>query len=332
MADVALSRDVGAVTGRGRRSVNQDAVMAVRLPCGGELVAVADGMGGHSAGEVASRIALEVLRTAVEAGNDLASAVVAANAAVYEEAASLPGREGMGTTLVAALRRGSRYIIANVGDSRAYRIDESGVHQLTTDHSFVAEAVGSGELTAEEAGASRWRNAVTRAIGTDRTVEVDCHGPFGADEPHTLLLCTDGLYRFVDDDALVRAARASQPGPAARDLAGAAFAAGSDDNISVAIVQYGTHEAAGAVRATAAVGTAVPAPAVLQAQDAVPAGRVREVPRAAPTLTDDDPAVRGRRRSRRRRPSRRWHAIEVGAVLLALIGVIVYVTILASVF
>jgi PPM family protein phosphatase len=320
MAEARLSRDVGAVTGRGRRSVNQDAVMAVALPGGGELVAVADGMGGHSAGEVASRTALDALRASVEAGTGLDAAVAAANAAVYEEAGALPGREGMGTTLVAVLRRGSRYTVANVGDSRAYRIDESGIHQITSDHSFMAEAVGSGELTVEEAGASRWRNAVTRAVGTDRAVDVDYHGPFDAGEPHTLLLCTDGLYRFVDDDVLLRTARGSEPADAARDLAAAAYAAGSDDNISVAIVRYGAHIPASAE------------PARSDGPVTAPTFAVWGVRAVAPPSPDDDPAVRGRRRHRRRRPSRRWHAIEVAAILLTLLGVIVYVSILASVF
>jgi PPM family protein phosphatase len=320
MAEARLSRHVGAVTGRGRRSVNQDAVMAVAVPGGGELVAVADGMGGHSAGEVASRTALEALRASVQAGAGLDVAVDAANAAVYEEAGALPGREGMGTTLVALLRRGSRYTVANVGDSRAYRIDASGIHQITSDHSFMAEAVGSGELTVEEAGASRWRNAVTRAVGTDRSVDVDCHGPFDAGEPHTLLLCTDGLYRFVDDDVLLRTVRDSEPADAARDLAAAAYAAGSDDNISVAIVRYGAH-----IRASAE-------PARSNGPATAPTFAVRGVRAVAPPSPDDDPAVRGRRRHRRRRPSRRWHAIEVAAILLALLGVIVYVSILASVF
>jgi PPM family protein phosphatase len=321
MAEARLSRDVGAVTGRGRRSANQDAVLAVAVPGGGELVAVADGMGGHSAGEVASRTALDALRASVEAGTDLGPAVAAANAAVYEEAGALPGREGMGTTLVAVLRRGSRYTIANVGDSRAYRIDASGIHQITSDHSFMAEAVGSGELTAEEAGASRWRNAVTRAVGTDRSVDVDSHGPFDAGEPHTLLLCTDGLYRFVDEGVLLRTVRGAEPAAAARDLAAAAYAAGSDDNISVAIVRYGAQEPAS---------TDAPRPA---SPATSPPSAVRGVRTVAPPSPDDDPAVRDRRsHRRRRRPSRRWHTIEVAAVLLALLGVIVYVSILASVF
>ena len=319
MAEHGLSRDVGAVTGRGRRSVNQDAVMTVSLAGGGELVAVADGMGGHSAGEVASRTALNVLRASVEAGNDLGKAVAAANAAVYEEAGALPGREGMGTTLVAVLRRGGHYTIANVGDSRAYRIDGSGVHQITSDHSFMAEAVGSGELTAEEAGASRWRNAVTRAVGTDRSVDVDCHGPFDAGEPHTILLCTDGLYRFVDEDVLAQTARESGPATAARGLAAAAYAAGSDDNISVAIVRYGAKSPAAADSARSVLAAAPPSV-------------MRGVRTVAPPSPDDDPAVRDRRRHRRRRPSRRWHTIELAAILLALLGVIVYVSILASVF
>jgi protein phosphatase len=230
----------GCHTECGRRPVNQDAVLAVRLSDGRELVAVADGMGGHSAGEVASRTAVETLWTRLRAGSGLVDAVVEANRAVRAAALGDPAWSGMGTTLVALLRSGTSYEIVNVGDSRAYRIAGGTATQLTHDHSVVAEAMrqASGEQT--DIARSRWRHALTRAIGTDDEVQVDHFGPFDASEPHVVLLCTDGLYRSVADDVLVRHAGATRdPWAVARALSAEAYANGSSDNISAAVVLMG---------------------------------------------------------------------------------------------
>lgn len=225
---------------QGRRPSNQDAVVARRLGDGRELVALADGMGGHAGGEVASRRALDVMVAELERGAGLREAVEAANGAVYAEASRNAELEGMGTTVVALLVSGDRYEIANVGDSRAYRIARDGIHQLTTDHSFLAEAVRSGRLSPEEAERSPWRNALTRAVGTDPEVEVEVVGPFSAEEPHTVLLCSDGLYRALPDGHLMRQVLAVADGEAlARTLTEQALANGSDDNISVALIAFG---------------------------------------------------------------------------------------------
>lgn len=225
---------------RGRRRINQDAVLVATLPDGAELIAVADGMGGHAAGEIASRRALEVLRAALGEGKAVEEAVRLANAAVYEEASTSPAHQGMGTTLVAVVRTGTQYVVVNVGDSRAYRLDGSGIRQLTEDHSFVAEAIRSGQFSPEEAEKSPWRNAVTRAVGTEPELEVDCFGPFDALEPHAILLCTDGVYRTMPDhdlrSVILGAARLED---AVRDAAAAAYQRGSDDNISLAVVHFG---------------------------------------------------------------------------------------------
>lgn len=233
----------GCHTECGRRPVNQDAVLAVRLSDGRELVAVADGMGGHSAGEVASQRALETVWGQLKAGADLRGAVAAANAAVHAAAASTGAWRGMGTTLVALLRNGSSYEIANVGDSRAYRITRDEVIQITMDHSFAAEALREARMGASEIVESRWRNALTRALGTDPHVEVDCFGPFDAREPHAVLLCSDGLYRAMSDDLLrEHVAAAEDPWAAARSLAAEAYRNGSSDNISAAVVLFQASE------------------------------------------------------------------------------------------
>jgi protein phosphatase len=223
----------------GRRATNQDAVVAGRLTDGRELVAVADGMGGHQGGEVASQRALETLVASLEAGRTLRDAMVDANAAVYTAAQENPAWTGMGTTVVALLRSGDRYQIANVGDSRAYRVSDDVIHQITDDHSFLAEALRAGQMAPEEARNSRWRNALTRAIGTDPAVEVDTFGPFEVQQSQTVVLCSDGLHGSIADEAMLSCLQQNKDvWGAAMCLADQAFKNGSKDNISVAVVSF----------------------------------------------------------------------------------------------
>lgn len=227
-------------TETGRRPANQDAVLAERLPDGRELIAVADGMGGHVAGEVASRLALETLHAAVASGSALGEAFVGANVAVRAAVHEHPEWVGMGTTLVALLRSGSHYEIANVGDSRAYRVTRQAVEQITTDHSFVAEAIAQGRMSVAEAQGSRWRNALTRAIGTDADIDVDLFGPYEAADPHAIVLCSDGFHGSVEQRALWAClAEDVEPEELATRLTAQAYSNGSSDNISVAIVRFG---------------------------------------------------------------------------------------------
>ncbi len=222
----------------GQRPYQEDAVLAETLSDGRVLVAVADGMGGHAAGEVASAIALETLMEAVQDGESLADAFTLANSRVYAKAAE-PGRQGMGTTLVAALIDGDEVRLANVGDSRGYVIAPDGIRQLTEDHSFVAEAVKRGQSEAE-AMAGPWKDALTRSIGTEEEVEVDVFGPLSVTDNSALLICSDGLYKTLSDDDLLRIySQSGGPRGAAQSLVSSAFESGSDDNISVAIAEYG---------------------------------------------------------------------------------------------
>jgi PPM family protein phosphatase len=224
----------------GRRSTNQDAVFVGRLPDGRELLAIADGMGGHQGGETASKSALTTLVQSLKDGCTLKDAIVAANAAVYRASTENPDLAGMGTTLVTLLRSGDRYFLANVGDSRAYRISNARIERLTSDHSFLAEALASGQMTEAEAKSSRWKNALTRAIGTDPTVEPDLFGPFDMSEAHTILLCSDGLHGVLDDAAIGGlVTSAGDPSAAAQTLVHTAFENGSKDNITVALVAFG---------------------------------------------------------------------------------------------
>ena len=222
----------------GRRPYQEDSVLDMTLSDGRLLVAVADGMGGHAAGEVASALAIESLVDALEGGHDLAEAFRLANERVHDKAAE-PEKRGMGTTLVAMLLEGDTFRIANVGDSRGYLLTSEGIRQVTEDHSFVAEAIRRGQ-SEEEARASEWRDALTQAIGLDDHVEVDVFGPFPVEPDSAVLLCSDGLYKTLDaDDIRAIFVRSGGPRGASQALAAAAFERGSDDNITVAVAEFG---------------------------------------------------------------------------------------------
>lgn len=224
---------------KGRRASNQDAVVVGILADGRSVAAVADGMGGRLAGDVASRRALEVMVEHLGKGGDLASAVEAANRAVFSESNADPDLHGMGTTVVVMLQEDDRYHIANVGDSRAYRLASEGISKVTADHSFTAEAVEAGEMTPEDAVLSPWANALTRAIGTDPQVDVDVFGPFDANESHAILLCSDGFHKPLSDDGILISVLGSDGEDAAEELTEIALRAGSDDNITIALVSFG---------------------------------------------------------------------------------------------
>jgi protein phosphatase len=222
----------------GKRPYQEDSVLAETLSDGRTLLAVADGMGGHAAGEIASALALKTLVEAVGERRPLGEAFRMANERVHKMA-SEPGKQGMGTTLVAVLVDGSQFSVANVGDSRVYLVSAEGIRRLTEDHSFVAEAMKRGQ-SEEEAMATPWKDALTRSIGTDEEVEVDVFGPYPIEDDSAFLMCSDGLYKTLDDDELRDLfKRSGGARGAAQSLVAAAFDAGSDDNISVAIAEYG---------------------------------------------------------------------------------------------
>jgi protein phosphatase len=224
-----------------QRETNEDAVLTRDLG-DADLLAVADGMGGHAAGDVASELAIETFADTVAGALDrgrtdgeaiLREAVAEANAAVVERAAG-DGLEGMGTTLVGTLVRGGRALFVNVGDSRGYHIDERGaIEQVTTDQSLVQELLERGDITPEEARTHPQRNVVSQALGTDETVEPDLDSiPFGG----TLLCCSDGLTEEVDDATIATVVDgAASVEAAAERLVERANAAGGSDNIAVAL-------------------------------------------------------------------------------------------------
>ncbi|WP_407297539.1 PP2C family protein-serine/threonine phosphatase [Stutzerimonas zhaodongensis] len=184
--------DYAGLTSPGRtRAHNEDALVC--SPTLG-LWAIADGMGGHQCGEVASTLALAALERAIEDGEPLDAAVHMANQAVLEAAID----DGMGTTLVAAHFDGVDFDLAWVGDSRAYLVTANGIVQLSRDHSWVQMMIDAGELQPSDARGHAWRNIIMRCLGRGEPLEIGtCKGTLGADE--LLLLCSDGLTNELTD-------------------------------------------------------------------------------------------------------------------------------------
>jgi PPM family protein phosphatase len=221
------------------------------LPVG--LYVVADGMGGHSAGEVASACAIDtlaglLLRKALAPGFEgdgqvatpdygalLTEGCQAANAAVFERARQ--AHTDMGTTLVAALIAGDQAWVANIGDSRAYQVSGPGIRQITLDHSWVARLVAAGKLTPEQARTNPERNLIYRTVGQSPQVEVDLYRPAVA-QGDALVLCSDGLHTLVAESAIRDVVlAATDPQAASVQLVELANQAGGNDNISVIVVR-----------------------------------------------------------------------------------------------
>jgi serine/threonine protein phosphatase PrpC len=201
------------------------------------LFAVADGVGGHRGGEVASRTAIEALRAAVAAGRSVQDAITSANEAVIERARGDTDLTGMGTTMTAMVVGGGRQVlIGHVGDSRAYLLHDGSLRRVTDDHSLVEELVRDGRLTPEQAESHPQRNIVTRALGLDEPVEVDLYR-LDVSNGDRIILCSDGLTTMVRERDIERIAR-SEPDPqrTAEELVDAANNAGGEDNTSVVVV------------------------------------------------------------------------------------------------
>ncbi len=248
----------GARTDVGRvRKKNQDCLAVVSQEAlGGRadgLFMVADGMGGHAGGEIASRVAVETVPAVVmeelarcnghvppdAMSGALREAMSAANEAVWKQGRANPELRGMGTTCVAILARGATAAVGNVGDSRAYLLRGGRLRQLTADHSLVQEQVRAGGMTADEARESRFRNVITRGIGLAGSVAPDVE-LVELEEGDTLLLCSDGLSGMVRDAEIARILQATPDAQEACDLlVDAANRGGGEDNISVVVVRHG---------------------------------------------------------------------------------------------
>jgi protein phosphatase len=219
-------------TGKKRRR-NEDSYV-VAPP----LFAVADGMGGAQAGEVASKVAAAALEEtdpgALSGPERVTSLIEEANRRVYERAHADPSTSGMGTTMTVALVEGTEVTIGHVGDSRAYLVRDGSLEQLTEDHSLVNELLKSGKLSPQEAETHPQRSVITRAVGTDPDVDVDAF-IVSAHEGDVFLLCSDGLTDMVrDDDILDTVERFHDDlDRATKSLISAANRGGGEDNITV---------------------------------------------------------------------------------------------------
>ncbi len=232
----AAATDVGLVRDTNEDAVRVDATLAI----------VADGMGGHAAGEVASTLAVEVVSRVFhedETIEGLYAAVEAANRAVLDDAAANPERFGMGTTIIAVgltedIAGMVSPTLVNVGDSRAYQLRDGALRQLSDDHSVAEEWVRMGRLTPEEAEVHPRRHQLTRVLGMDASVDVDVES-VSAQAGDRLLLCSDGLSNELTPDQLVQLASPPMPlEDAVEQLVAAARASGGRDNISVVLVEF----------------------------------------------------------------------------------------------
>lgn len=220
--------DIGCV-----RDHNEDSLV-VAPP----LFAVADGMGGHAAGEVASEIAVETLADLAPEHPDSAQlgfAVSEANRAIIRAAHDGTGREGMGTTVTAAILEGERLVIAQVGDSRAYLLHHGSLQRLTRDHSLMADMIEAGQITPEEARVHPRRSIITRALGSDPATQADLY-ELNVETGDRLLICSDGLTTMLEDGEIAPILTAEpDPQRCASELVSAALAAGGYDNVTVIV-------------------------------------------------------------------------------------------------
>ena len=241
---------VSAVTDTAGRDENQDVAAALAIgesASGGAsesfLLVVADGMGGHPAGDVASQMAMNTLIEAFptlpdgDLGLALKQAYRRANEAVFQAGQDEPAHAGMGTTLTTALLHGKYATVANVGDSRAYLLRGNALTQVTRDHTVVAEEVVQGRLTVDAARRDPRRNRLTHVIGTHPRLESKLPDVFELTllPGDRLLLCSDGLYDVLDDGDMRRALQDQDPGDAARELVQSAKERGTRDNATAVV-------------------------------------------------------------------------------------------------
>ncbi|MCD7817735.1 MAG: Stp1/IreP family PP2C-type Ser/Thr phosphatase [Lachnospiraceae bacterium] len=227
-----------------RRSSNQDFIYASEQPVGNlpNLMVVADGMGGHNGGDLASRYTVESIIEYLEQAQGerpiplLSEAIHYANDRVIEKASTDKSLEGMGTTVVAAVVEDEYLYVANVGDSRLYLIDQE-IAQITRDHSLVEEMIRMGELQRKDARSHPDKNVITRAVGVKVPVRVDFFD-VKLEAGDYILLCSDGLTNMVDDSEILQIVRKyGSPKEAAQHLVNEANKNGGKDNISVVLAE-----------------------------------------------------------------------------------------------
>ena len=227
-----------------KRSMNQDYMYFNTEPVGSfqNLLIVADGMGGHRAGDYASRLCVETMVQSLEKSAHktpvslFEEAVTAANKAVFEESASHVEYEGMGTTVVACTLQENTLYIANIGDSRLYLIRD-GIEQITDDHSLVEEMVKQGNITESEARIHPQKNIITRALGINEEVQADFF-EIDVEQGDVIMLCSDGLSNMIEDEDMEYIVKNSDTlQTAAESLVARANENGGNDNITVVLAE-----------------------------------------------------------------------------------------------
>lgn len=242
---VYSATDVGQL-----RTTNQDYVFASPNPVGNlpNLFVVADGMGGHNAGDYASSHAVQTMVDEIRQDADynpvkvIRHAIESANTEIINQAENDEKRKGMGTTMVVATIVGNYAYVANVGDSRLYMINEK-IQQITKDHSWVQELVRRGEINAEEARNRRDKNVITRALGAEKTVDIDFFD-LRLDPGCTILMCSDGLSNMVEDSRIEEIILEPDKSPEEKGqaLIEEANRNGGKDNIAIVLIEPFTNE------------------------------------------------------------------------------------------
>ena len=246
------ARKIGMLTDVGQvRPVDEDSILVADLSFGVNsesskflLLAVADGMGGHAKGEEASKIALNAIASAVipDLLNNtpftkiLEKGIQNANQDILDYTAKNPEASGMGTTSVCAVVKDNQIHLANVGDSRAYRVSDDEICRVTKDHSYVQALIDEGEITEEQAREHPRKNEITRAVGIMPSIEVDTM-KLTLDSDESLLLCCDGVIAHLSDDDIHKIIRDSpDPQTACQEIVDMANERGGSDNISLIIL------------------------------------------------------------------------------------------------
>jgi len=209
---------------------------------------VADGMGGHSCGELASRVAVEYISDSIERDaqdlilpekrqETLRRIVQGTNAAVYQKSLEVPEAIGMGTTLTMAVLTHSDITVAHVGDSRLYIVRDETIRQITEDHSYIEELIKQGTITRDEAENHPQKNIITRAVGSSLDIDIDITSMEIA-SGDIFVLCTDGLTNMVSPDQILKTVLENEPEEACEQLIEAAKRNGGDDNITVIVIKH----------------------------------------------------------------------------------------------
>ena len=242
MADLTIETGMATDVGR-RRDHNEDEQTVFQAKDGSLVLVVADGMGGHLAGEIASKMAIETLEReltspAADPITALRTAIEQANREIWQAAAADSQKSGMGTTIVAAVIVGATAYLANAGDSPAYLVRARTTAQLTDDHGLVAEQVKAGLITEEDAERHPFRHMLTRCLGADATVEVQTYEPRTLQPGDVLVLCSDGLTEHVKRNEVAELAGQDHgitSGDIAQLLVNLANERGGHDNTTVVV-------------------------------------------------------------------------------------------------